>query len=284
MLAQFSWAEGVAAFERGMADVVQFLESGAPLKHAPSALSFVGAGGLPLAQEAVPLAQEALGATEGRECDQPPPGRSLAEGESETSGAEGVSETSEAWHAEWRHRFECWFLGLPLPTQAQLGDCLGALALHLGGRLEAALSIPSSSQSPQSSEPGCELVETEALQLPHFPSLGALDWKLPPLPRLLPAWQQLHGAAGGLSAGGVAAGGLAAASSAAELGTAQHPVQLQQHQQPKHASVSVLSTSMGVAVSMGVGVALAFSFIFALAARQRRIAASRRDLLAATSR
>lgn len=44
----------------------------------------------------------------------------------------------EAWLTLWAERFECWFLGLPGSSQQGLRTCMGALALHIGSRLEAA--------------------------------------------------------------------------------------------------------------------------------------------------
>ena len=54
---------------------------------------------------------------------------------------EAVSDESalERWLQTWHGKFECFFAGLPLPSQAQLGSCLGALGLHLGSRLDAAI-------------------------------------------------------------------------------------------------------------------------------------------------
>ena len=39
-----------------------------------------------------------------------------------------------SWHAEWRERLSCWWIALPAPTQTTLGECMGALSLHLGSR------------------------------------------------------------------------------------------------------------------------------------------------------
>lgn len=54
----------------------------------------------------------------------------------------------------WRERFDCWWLALPKPTQAQLGGCLGAVSLHLGSRFDAVLGLPSTkaTDSPQECE------------------------------------------------------------------------------------------------------------------------------------
>ena len=50
-------------------------------------------------------------------------------------GANGI----EAWHEEWRERFGCWWIALDAPTQSELGNCLGALSLHVGSRLSTML-------------------------------------------------------------------------------------------------------------------------------------------------
>ena len=121
-----------------------------------------------------------------------------------------------AWDAEWRTRIECWWMGLPMPTQARLGGCLGALALHLGSRLDTALGRPpQSAAAPLAAEAGCEWLaqREEALQLPEFPKLEfpKLDFGVPPLPRLVPSWEELQalGAAAdpSLDASGWRAGG-----------------------------------------------------------------------------
>ena len=127
---------------------------------------------------------------------------------------------ANAWHAQWRERIECWFLGLPMPTRTQLAHCMGALSLHLGSRLESVLrsanvgggvgggvgrgvgggvgggSKPPGAESALAAvpEPGCEWVRNEVqLQLPQFPSFGSFEFELPPIPRLLPSYERLQG-------------------------------------------------------------------------------------------
>jgi len=43
-----------------------------------------------------------------------------------------VHRDQEEWLDEWRESLECWWGALPLPTQSQVGGCIGALGLHLG--------------------------------------------------------------------------------------------------------------------------------------------------------
>ena len=101
---------------------------------------------------------------------------------------------AEPWLDEWSDRFECWYGGLPLPTQSELASCMGALGLHLGGRLDAlAGRAPAAAASPR----GCEWLRSDAPQLrglPDFPEPPpGFSWRslpLPAIPRLLPRWEQ----------------------------------------------------------------------------------------------
>ena len=47
-------------------------------------------------------------------------------------------------------------------------------------------------------EPACEWISRAPaeLQLPELPSIGGFDFSVPPLPRLLPPWEQLSGLRG----------------------------------------------------------------------------------------
>lgn len=131
-------------------------------------------------------------------------GMAVGASEQQAEGSE-LCLLSTRWEDEWREKLADWFRGLPLPTQEQLGGCMGALALHLGSRLDALLgrASPSAkgptattrgSAGPSTSEAGCEwLHEGSPLQtLPDFPEPPA-RFEVPPLPRLLPSWgQQLH--------------------------------------------------------------------------------------------
>ena len=132
---------------------------------------------------------------------------------SEGGGGESESHTTreEEWTAVWRSRLECWFGALPIPTQAQLGGCLGAFGLHIGSRLESSLRAAglrgggaATAPLPLTHRQECDWVHNSAngggLILPQFPDFRA-DFSLPPLPRLIPSWQRL-------STRGAAQGGL----------------------------------------------------------------------------
>lgn len=74
---------------------------------------------------------------------------------------------------------------------------MGAFALHLGSKLDSVLGRPASSgASAMASEPNCEWLTETALQQMHLPEFPALNsefgYNLPPLPRLLPKWNQVE--------------------------------------------------------------------------------------------
>lgn len=136
----------------------------------------------------------------------PPPPPEAADGKCDTRrqlsaaatthGTSAVASPS-AWRTEWERRLGCWWAALPLPTQAQLGGCLGALSLHLGSRLDAFLGRwmpPTASPAHAGAERHCESLGSRAQQaidsLPDFPESHGFefrsDWALPPLPRLVP--------------------------------------------------------------------------------------------------
>ena len=115
--------------------------------------------------------------------------------------------SEEAWLSAWTDRFECWFVGLPLPTQAQMGTCLGAMGMHLGSRLDSvarstALKLGKppgriiwKPPPPISIQEGCEMVtRSMEVSMPDFPDtdeiLDRLSWLA--FPRLLPAWERLQ--------------------------------------------------------------------------------------------
>lgn len=116
-----------------------------------------------------------------------------------------VPVAADRWVAAWRERFECWYLGLPLPTQQQLGGCMGALAIHLGSRLDASWHaaqaalgrgpVRAAETAGSAAEPGCEWLGKESrFELPVFPELPfPVDskFRLPPMPELLPNWRRL---------------------------------------------------------------------------------------------
>lgn len=126
--------------------------------------------------------------------------------------AEAGESDGEDFYVEWRDRFECWYTGLAIPTQHKLvGECLGALALHLGTRMDAtwkaaqatlgrtaAASSAAVSSASVSAAAGCEWVG-EALEggvelpaLPEFPPIPQ-SFQLPPIPaNLVPDWRHLQ--------------------------------------------------------------------------------------------
>ena len=101
----------------------------------------------------------------------------------------------DAWHEAWSNRVECWWLSLPMPTQQQLGQCMGAFSLSLGSRLDTLIGrAPGSSAGKLSvAEPGCEWLEEGGLfELPDLPEISSFEMSLPALPRLLPSWERLR--------------------------------------------------------------------------------------------
>ena len=129
-------------------------------------------------------------------------GDATPDGASEAACSTSFCDSEQAWFETWQRRFECWFVGLPLTKQTQLGSCMGALALHVGSRLEVAwraaqmaLKRPLPVSSPAARLPeGCEWLSQEtSLGLPAFPPFPVdNEFKLPPLPRLLPMWDVLR--------------------------------------------------------------------------------------------
>ena len=124
------------------------------------------------------------------------------------------------WNDEWHRRLGCWFTQLPMRTRAALEGCLGALALHVGGRFDAAWNGASGGahQAAGAEHSGCEwlreasqketdgltqerdgvTLEREALTLPAFPRLPDPitdpigSFAIPPIPRLVPSWRELR--------------------------------------------------------------------------------------------
>lgn len=122
-----------------------------------------------------------------------------AECKPEPDEGHGRRLSPEDWHDAWQNRFECWWGGLPLPTQTQLSTCAGALALHLGSRLNAVWGASTQGAAPVGAGDDCQWVEqrVQQLQLPAFPDLpeGGFPIELmplAPLPALLPGWLQLQ--------------------------------------------------------------------------------------------
>ena len=117
-------------------------------------------------------------------------------------------EAEQAWIDAWTESLECWWLGLPTPTQSQLGACMGALSLHIGSRLDGAWraaqtalgrtpTYAATQPEALAAEAGCEwLVDDAKEALPSFPSVPSFpsdaEFRLPPIPSLLPRWGQLR--------------------------------------------------------------------------------------------
>lgn len=120
----------------------------------------------------------------------------------------------EHWAALWQDRLDDWWGGLPMIDQEALGGCVGALGLHLGSRFHIALSSWAHRLGMRAPKPpaatgaaaegGCDWINNQGqLSLPEFPtfptSMDAFKAPLvPPIPRLLPQWQQerFHGSVG----------------------------------------------------------------------------------------
>ena len=112
-----------------------------------------------------------------------------------------------AWVEEWHARFDCWWRALPLLTRRKISTCIGALALHLSGRFEAAWHHLQATSGrlpitpfPRNgvAEQGCEWMDAgsfeRTLELPEFPPLGErFELEVLPIPRLIPPiLHQLH--------------------------------------------------------------------------------------------
>jgi|MDSY01.2.fsa_nt_gb hypothetical protein len=91
-------------------------------------------------------------------------------------------ESETAWYEDWQESIDCWFMGLPMPTQAELSSCIGALALHIGARFDAAVgrSTVATSRvtaSNGAAEVGCESKKSHAHPFcqhatPHSPHIS----------------------------------------------------------------------------------------------------------------
>lgn len=109
----------------------------------------------------------------------------------------GPCASEQAWWAEWSERLTCWWEHTPY--QAGLQACFGALGVTLARRFEQFTrlrggGVPGGELN-GAAEPSCEWVGDvkSRLELPDFPSLGdGVEFTLPPIPRLLPSWQQEH--------------------------------------------------------------------------------------------
>ena len=115
----------------------------------------------------------------------------------------GSAHGFDEWLEEWHERFICWFSSVAPPMQERLGDCLGALGLVVGERLERRVRrVPKAPTNVATNvAKGCEWIseQYDALGLPEFPSTGegglvGEPLQLTPLaiPRLLPKWERLQ--------------------------------------------------------------------------------------------
>ena len=100
------------------------------------------------------------------------------------------------WHESWEHRLNCWWHRLPLASQARLDGCLGALALHLGARLDLALRRATAAPVAVGAECAWvgEMLRADELMLPEFPPLDRVEFSVPLLPELLvpsTRWRQM---------------------------------------------------------------------------------------------
>ena len=187
----------------------------------------------------------------------------------------------EVWFAEWRRRLEGWWLAMPLAQQGMMGNCLGALGLHLGSRFDAAhrawLSLlgrasiaPSPPPPPLSAD--CQwLGEGEAFGIPDFPDFpadfDAFEAPVLPIPRLLPEWQFLQSYGGQNRMDTIAAGQSAAnaESGSQSVYTPALAPSIQQHQ----ASMEY-APSIAMGASAGAGTALIVLVLAGARRLQRR--------------
>jgi|TARA_B100000513_G_scaffold193418_1_gene120784 hypothetical protein len=170
---------------------------------------------------------------------------------------------------EWDRRIECWFGGLPMPTQSQLGACLGAFALHVGSKLDTAWAhaqillgrpVPSAGSFSAAGRgvgsayaSGCDawIKETSAeLQLPEFPEFpSGMPWQVPPIPRLVPQWQRLEGLMRAVDPAWQAASPTPLAESLAQPIVERQPQRVQ-HPQRYSWGVFCLGTAGGAGLSL----------------------------------
>ena len=94
--------------------------------------------------------------------------------------AEAPINDERAWHEEWRERIGCWWLALPLLARTDLGQCLGAISLHLGARLDRQLgrAPPMATET----EPACEVIRLHTpfspYVAPRFPHMSEINSSL----------------------------------------------------------------------------------------------------------
>ena len=115
-----------------------------------------------------------------------------------------ATRATNTWFERFHSKLDGWWALLAFGEQQALGNCLGALAIHLGSRFDAAYNAwralqgkpPKPPPAPRAvAEPGCEWIGEGARlslpELPPFPSdFDAFEAPVLPLPRLLPQWQR----------------------------------------------------------------------------------------------
>ena len=112
-----------------------------------------------------------------------------------------ATHATNSWFEHFHSKVKGWWTLLAFRDQQALGNCLGALAIHLGSRFDAAYNAWRALQgkpppAPRAvAEPGCEWIGEGARlslpELPPFPSeFDAFNAPVLPVPRLLPQWQR----------------------------------------------------------------------------------------------
>ena len=245
--------------------------------------------------------------------DEPSLGETADGGASEGSRrrrlAAGVPKSEAAWLNEWRRRLACWYVGLPIPTQTQLGSCMGGLSISLASQLDVAWRTaqslsghappPRGESATESATEGCEwLTQGRHLDLPAFPELspdlfklglppiprlrelisdiwgkrgatyGEKGGGLPPIPRLVPTWQQLQSHVGTpslMSTRPLNKGALRPGLSIEAI----HQGELSEADAPTGGKRLMLSAALGFGAGAGLVTAAVFFFI-AHSMQQRR--------------
>ena len=98
-----------------------------------------------------------------------------------------------AWEKGVRDKVKCWFTALPDANKFTLANCMGALALHMGSKLDMMFGGAPKQAAQGAGE--CEWVSEGELALPELPAFPDFTWNgfgVPPIPRLLPSWEHLH--------------------------------------------------------------------------------------------
>jgi len=118
-----------------------------------------------------------------------------------------ATRATNTWFERFHSKLDGWWALLAFGEQQALGNCLGALAIHLGSRFDAAYNAwralqgkpPKPPPAPRAvAEPGCEWINgassAAGLRMPSLPDFPAFDFALPPLPGrwLAPDLQQLQ--------------------------------------------------------------------------------------------